>query len=161
MGKFNFKDENDFIETKEKADIFYKNIGQIYCPYLKEKITFNAKGLRHLKFKSDQQARTRTDQYSRLKLLPLAPKVLELSRTVQGIWETKIFENQKTNSKWKHVLKPVLFFEFIAVLDNVRIKVIVKEVFGGEKHFWSIVPFWRINKNTNKRILHGGNPEND
>ena len=55
MGKFNFKDEQDFMAIKEKAEIFYKTIGEVYCPYFHEKISFNAKGLRHLKFKSDQQ----------------------------------------------------------------------------------------------------------
>lgn len=161
MGKFNFKDEKDFEEIKEKAEVFYKTISEVYCQYFKEKIAFNAKGLKHLKFKSDQQARPRADQYSRLKLLHLAPKVLELSRTVQGIWETKIFEAQKTNSQWKHALKPVIFYEFIAVLDSIRVKIIIKEVYGGEKHFWSIVPFWGIDKATSRRILHSGDLEHD
>jgi hypothetical protein len=59
------------------------------------------------------------------------------------------FETQKLHSRWERVLKlkDVCFYEFVAVPDNVRVKVIVKEVTGGEKHFWSIIPFlegaWR------------------
>jgi len=80
---------------------------------------------------------------------------------VQGIWKTRRFEEQKTNSRWEHVAKDVIFYEFIAVLDSVRLKVIVKEVVGGEKHFWSVIPFWVVDKQNSRRVLHGGDPEND
>ena len=161
MGKFNFKDEADFLKVKEEAERLYATIGDVRCPYFNETVAFNAKGIRHLKFRSDQQARPREDQYSRLKLLHLVPEVLRLSRTVQGIWHTKRFEAQKTHSRWEHILKSVSFYEFIAVLNGVRIKVIAKEVEGGEKHFWSVIPFWGIDKVNSKRILHSGNPEQD
>ncbi|QQG45168.1 MAG: hypothetical protein HYW89_04185 [Candidatus Sungiibacteriota bacterium] len=160
MGKFNLNEE-DFDAVKKKAEEFYANVGEIYCPYLKEKIPFNAKGLRHLKFKIDQQARPRNDQYARLKLLHLAPQILKESHTLQGIWKTRQLEAQKTNSRWEHTVKEVTFCEFIAVLDRVRAKVIVKEVHGGEKHFWSIIPYWGIDKNNSKRILYSGDPEHD
>jgi hypothetical protein len=161
MGKFNFKDEADFVATKEKAESLYATIGDIRCPYFGGTVAFNAKGIRHLKFKSDQQARAREDQYFRLKLLYFAPEVLKLSRTVQGIWHTKRFETQKTHNRWERILKHVSYYEFIAVLENVRLKVIVKEVEGGEKHFWSVIPFWQIDKVNSKRILHSGNPDFD
>ena len=161
MGKFNFKDEADFEAVKKGAEGYYATIGSVRCPYLQENVVFNAKGIRHLKFKADEKARSHEDQYSRLKLLHLAPEVLKLSRTVQGIWHTKQFETQKTHSRWERVLKDVSFYEFVAVLDNVRLKVIVKQVLGGEKHFWSVIPFWKIDKEYSKRILHSGNPEND
>ena len=161
MGRFNFKNEADFETTKSKAEEFYSNIGSVRCPYFNDNITFNAKGIRNLKFKSDEVARPREDQYSRLKLIYLAPEVLKLSRTVQGIWHTKRFEKQKTHSSWETVLKDISYYEFMAVLENVRIKVIIKEVFGGEKHFWSVIPFWGIDRSSSTRILHTGNPEND
>ncbi|MCX6738966.1 MAG: hypothetical protein NT098_02835 [Candidatus Parcubacteria bacterium] len=41
------------------------------------------------------------------------------------------------------------------------IKIIVKQIDGGEKHFWSIIPFWGMNQNTKERILHDGTPEED
>jgi len=161
MGKFNFKDNKDFEEVKKKAEKFYATINSIHCPYFGEKITFNAKGMKHLKFKRDQVARIQQDQYSRLKLTHLAPEVLKLSKTVQGIWHTKHLENEKKNNRWEKKLKEVSFYEFIAVLENVRVKVIVKQTTGGEKHFWSIIPFWKIDKENSKRILHSGNPEVD
>lgn len=160
MGKFNFND-NDFIKIKDDAERFYSLIGQIYCPYFGEKIALNAKGLRHLKFKSDKQARSHKDQYPRFKLLHLAPEVLKKSHTLQGIWKKKKFEAQKTNNRWEHIMKEVVYYEFIAVLENVRIKVIIKEVSGGGKYFWSVIPYWGIDKTNSKRILYSGNPEHD
>jgi len=160
MAKFNF-DGDDFVKTRNEAEKFYETIDLVYCPYFQEKIAFNIKGLKHLKFKSDRQARPYRDQYSRLKLLHLAPEVIGKSHTIKGIWKIKRLETQKTNSRWEHVLKDVVYYEFIAVLENVRVKVIVKAVIGGEKHFWSVIPFWGINKEAHKRILHSGNPESD
>lgn len=161
MGRFNFKDEADFEDVKAKAEALYALVGPVHCPYFGEKIAFNAKGIKHLKFKSDEVARMREDQYSRLKLVQYAPEVLKLSRTVQGIWHTKRFEMQKTHSRWERILKDVSFYEFLAVIENVRLKVIIKQVAGGEKHFWSVIPFWKINKETSRRVLHSGDPEND
>lgn len=161
MGKFNFKDEQDFEQVRNDAEKFYSTVDKIRCPYFGEEIAFNAKGLRHLKFKSDRQARSLKDQYSRLKLIRYAPEVIKLSRTLQGAWSKKCFETQKTNSRWEHVLKDVTFYEFIAVLDNIRIKIIVKEVVGGEKHFWSVIPYWGIDAVNSRRILHSGDPEYD
>ena len=161
MGKFNFKDEQDFEKVRIDAEMFYAAIDKIRCPYFGDDIAFNGKGLRHLKFKADKQARPHKDQYSRLKLIRYAPEVLKLSRTVQGVWSVRRFEEQKTNSRWERMMKDVTYYEFIAVLDSVRVKVIVKEVAGGEKHFWSVIPFWGIDKNTSRRILHSGNPEHD
>jgi hypothetical protein len=54
MGKFNFK-KNDFKKIKKEAEKFYDSVEEVYCPYFNEKITFNTKGLKHLKFKDDQQ----------------------------------------------------------------------------------------------------------
>lgn len=161
MGSFNFKDKADFNAVKANAEAFYKSIGKVRCPYFQEEIAFNAKGLRHLKFKSDQQARSREEQYARLKLIYLAPEVLKKSHTLQGVWQTRRFEEIKTNSRWERLMKEVVFYEFIAVLHNVRIKVIVKEAQGGKKHFWSVIPYWGIDKMSSKRVLHSGDLEYD
>jgi hypothetical protein len=159
---FTYGDGADFETVKKKAEELYAAMGSVPCPYFNnEPVAFNAKGIRHLKFKSDEKARPHADQYARLKLLHLAPRVIKSSRTVQGIWKTRQFEMQKTHSRWEHVLKDVCFYEFVAVLDSVRVKVIVKEVAGGEKHFWSIIPFWKLDETTQRRILHSGDPERD
>ncbi len=161
MGKFNFKDEQDFEKVRTGAETFYATIGGVRCPYFNEKVGFNALGLKHLKFKSDKVARSHSEQYARLKLLAFAPQAISLSRTVQGIWHTKHFERIRMHSRTDTVLKPVSYYEFITVLENVRVKVIVKQVDNREKFFWSIIPYWKIDSINSRRVLHSGDPEDD
>lgn len=163
MPVFSFDgDGNDFEAVREEAEKLYASIDPIPCPYFNiAPVAFNALGIRHLKFKADDKARTREDQYPRLKLLHLAPRVIALSRTVQGIWHTKQFESRKSHGRWERVLKNVVFYEFVAVLQNVRIKVIVKQVEEGKRYFWSIIPFWKLNATTHKRMLYSGSPDTD
>lgn len=158
MLEFNNK---EFEEIKSRGEDFYKSIPEIYCPYLKEKVYFNARGLEHLKFKRLERARPEQDQYMRFKLINLAPEVLRLSHTVQGILETKKFERIRMKGRTDTILKPVRYFEFIAVIKRNRVRIIVKQIEDGQKFFWSIIPFWGMNEETMSRVLHNGIPEED
>lgn len=151
----------DFEKIKEKGEEFYKNIDEVSCPYLNKKVSFNAMGLEHLKFKGRNKTRKPQDQYMRFKLINLAPEILKSSHTLQGIWETKKFEKIRTNGRNDMVLKPVNYYEFIAVVKRNRVKVIVKQINGGEIFFWSLIPFWGMNEEYMERILHDGEPEED
>lgn len=151
----------NFEEIRKNGEELYKSFHEVHCPYFKENVSFNAQGFEHLKFKQRGKARLEQDQYMRFKLLYLAPVVLSLSSSVQGLWETKRFEYTKINSVWKNVLKQVTYYEFIAVIKRNRVKIIVKQVESGKKIFWSIIPFWGMNKETLTRVLYEGNPEED
>jgi len=154
-----------FNEIKTDAEDFYKTIGKVHCPYFGDDVYFNAKGLDHLIFKSWNNTRITRDQFTRLRHIRLAPEIIRQSKTLQGIWTTKKVERIKINSRWEKVLKLITYYEFIAVMEShnskIRVKVIVKEIEGGEKFFWSLIPFWGVDKNTEQRIMHSGNPEND
>ena len=153
--------EQQFKEIKEKGEALYKSLDQVYCPYFKDKVSFSSQGLEHLKFKTRNNARHEKDQYMRFKLLHIAPEILKASNTLQGILETKKFERVRVNSRTDTLLLPVSYFEFIAVIKRNRMKVIVKEINGGHRFFWSIIPFWGMNTDTMTRLLHDGIPEED
>lgn len=148
---------------KQQCEDRYKSIDSVHCPYLKRKVAFNVKGLEHIKFKSKGRPRHPKEQYIRLKLLELAPRVLMNSYTIQEFSEKSIFERQKTNSRWEHKLVSVTYYGFVAIINSARIKIIVKEIQGGEMFFWSIIPFWKNDKHNdqNKKVLHTGDLEND
>lgn len=152
---------NDFDVVKDKGENLYKTLGDIYCPYFKEKVSFSAHGLEHLKFKQRAKARPEKDQYMRFRLIHLAPEILKLSHTIQGILETKKFERVHVNSRIDWILKPVSYYEFIAVVKRNRIKIMVKQIDSGQRFFWSIIPFWRMSNVTMTRLLHDGSPEED
>lgn len=153
--------KKQFHAAKNKGEILYKSLCEIYCPYLGEKISFGSKGLEHLKFKRRGKARSEKDQYMRFRLLHLAPEILRASHTLQGILETKKFERIRVHNRTDIILKPVAYYEFIAVVKRSRMRVIVKQIDDGQKFFWSIVPYWGMNRETMSRILHEGMPEED
>ena len=150
----------EFEHQKVKAELLYATLDRVYCPYFKEKISFNRKGLDHIKFKNWNKSRPIKDQYMRFKLLHLVPDVIKASGTLQGIRETYEFERQKKYGKWEAPQRRVIFYEFLAVIGRNRIKVIIKNVEGGESYFWSIIPYWGMDE-FRKRILHTGNPMED
>jgi len=157
--KLTFTDE-EFDSVREKAETLYKGIGSVVCPYFKEKVNFNTEGLEHIKFKAWNRARSKRDQFMRLKLIRLAPEILKNSRTLQGIWETQLPIRRKRHGQWESVFTSVTYYEFIAVVEGRRIKVVVKQILGGERFFWTLIPFWRLDT-FNRRVLHSGDPERD
>jgi len=160
-------EQGKFDRSKAESEDAYRKIGEVYCPYLKEKVAFNAKGLEHVKLKERNKARSKIDQYMRLRLLAIAPKIVTSSHTLQEFYETKKLETQKINSRWEDRVRTVRYYGFVAIIKSARIKIIVKEIEGGNKFFWSIIPFWKNhqknsgNNSINKKILHAGNMEED
>lgn len=152
-------DDKKLDEIKKNAEEGYKKVGVVNCPYLKRNVSFNAKGLEHIKFKGRHKARSNEDQYIRLRSLPLAKKIVELSHTLQGFQERNEMVSVK-RTEWNHEMKSVNYFEFVAVIGDVRVRVIIKKIEGGEPHFWSIIPFWKMDINK-KRLIHNGNPSED
>lgn len=154
-----------FNEIKIEAEKFYENIKPVYCPYFGVNINFNYKGWEHLTFKEWNKTRTVNDQFVRFRHLKVVPIILSQSKTLQGVWTTQKFERIKRKDGWIKILKLITYYEFIAVVDShgskIRVKVIVKQIDGGEKFFLSIIPFWGVNKGTGERVMHSGNPESD
>ncbi len=152
--------EDIFKNTKEEAEEFYKNIEKVYCPYLKTLVSFNAKGLSHIKMKSWNKSRPKNDQYIRLKFIQLAPLIIKMSHTLQEIQKSENIEKIKISGEWKEKEKRVTYFAFIAIIDKVRLKIIVKKIENNNPYFWSIIPFWKkkncsISRKT-KKVFHEG-----
>lgn len=156
--------EELFIKVKQSAEEIYQQTKSVFCPYLKEEISFNASGFEHMKFSNHEKARVRFEQYIRLKLFYLVPEILKKSHTVQGVYDGKEWEREKSHGKWQKILKEVKYFEFIAVIGKARIKVIVRKLgTKGSFTFWSIIPFWKMKEVDGKkqRVLHDGNLQED
>lgn len=140
----------NFKEIKKNAKNYYQSIGKVWCPYFKDFVYFNSIGFEHLLFKSKNNTRKLDQQYLRLKFLKLVPKIILRSGTLQEFREKRIFVKQKINFKWEKRKKIVKFYGFIAIVDGVRLKIVIRDIEGGFKGFYSIFPYWRINKNGNK-----------
>lgn len=90
----------------------YKKWGKVYCPALERDIYFTNKGWHHIQ---KEKWRTRGEKESRLKLLPLAKHILGVTTTIQG---KRLQEYHGT---------PHLHFEFTALVDTIKVTVIVIE----------------------------------
>lgn len=155
-----------FNIIKKEAEDQYRSIDFVECPFLKRKVNFNVKGLNHIKFKAWNKTRLTSDQYLRLKFLHLAPKILKRSGTIQEYQEKNNFERIKTRGKWSQKMVSVKYHGFIAILKyEIKVKVVIKEVVGGQPYFWSIIPFWKNKKHPFtdeiKKVFHEGDLEND
>lgn len=154
-----------FEAIKKEAEDSYRELDSIFCPYLKTEVKFNAKGLDHIKMKEWNKTRLIADQYLRLKFLKLVPDVLSASGTVQDYKETQSFERLKLTGKWQSKMVPVKYYGFVAIVKSVRIKIIVKKVESSAPYFWSIIPFWKTNKDNLtgqiKKVFHEGDLERD
>jgi len=159
-------EEGKLNNQKKETEKIYRSISKIFCPYLKVNVHFNLLGFEHLLKKSWNRGRSTLEQYTRLKLFLAVPKILSICHTLQEYDEREILVREKTNSNWLLRKKKVYYFVFIALLreQNVRFKIVVKQIEGGEKFFWSIYPSWstKLDKSGNyHRHLYFGNLEED
>lgn len=121
-------------KLKEQAREIFARSKTIDCPaFPGEKIIFNAKGFSHLFYKGSKKNRTRDRAQIavRIKLLPRAVKLLKLM---------PIYQEQASYIFGKRQYK---FWAFEGVIDNRRIKAIIRQAGNGHKHFWSVIPGWR------------------
>lgn len=157
-------DEEIIKETKERVEKEYKSIQKIWCPYLEDFVNFNTEGFEHLLFKSWNRTRSLSEQYTRLRLFHLCPEIIRKSHTLQEYDERKMFIRQKINSRWENRLKTVYYYVFIAIIKKVRLKIIIKEIEGGNKFFYSIYPSWWVikgNAGGTEKKFYSGDLEND
>lgn len=147
--------ERLFETQKVAGEAFYNTLRSVSCPYFREQVFFTNAGLEHLQFKRRNKQRPMADQATRFRLLPLGVKIIERSHVLQGIWETRSFEKVRVHNRIDTVLKPITYFEFIGVLENFRIKVILKQIDAGQLQFWSVIPHWKRNKDSTRRLYSG------
>lgn len=159
MASLDFTDA-EFWHLRQQTAELYTTFKQIWCPYFEAPVHFNTDGFRHIAFKAWNRGRDKRDQFMRLKFLTRAPVILEKSHTVQGTLVTHEWQRRRRHGRREKLLLAVTYYEFIAVLNNRRFKVIVKERAGGERIFWSLIPFWGRTRE-GKRVLHEGNPAED
>ena len=158
------EDISNYEKLKDDAHSFYNGIGKIFSPAFNQEIYFTAEGFNHIVFKGSHSERERPSQILRFKLLPLAAKLVKNSTTYQEFEETlKEFE-VKSFKKRIRKSRPVKYWGIIAIVDNRKIKVIIRKIGdNGTMHFWSVVPAWTTNKyrDTKFYTTMKGNPDED
>ena len=124
------------MNLKKIAAEKYFKIKKVKCPaFPKETIVFNAKGFNHIFYKGSRSDRDFKDIQTRVRLLDRAIILLKKS------WVVQEENGYKTNYKGK--IKEFNFWAFEGVIEERRVKVVVRQIGQGKKHFWSVIPAWR------------------
>ncbi len=114
--------KNNFSKQKE----YYKNIKEIYSPYLDSKVIFNSKGWGHIIRKSGSM-RPSKDINRRLSQLENAVRILLIATTVQ---EKEIIIQEEYS---------LVFLGFIAILNENKLKIILRKDNDGDYYFYSVM----------------------
>lgn len=159
-------DLDKYDECRTQTENFYNGIGKIKCPILGDYVVFSSEGFNHLVYKNKSE-RTKNDQMTKFKLLPSGKKIIGLTTTVQEYTESLIEVRRKKmiRGKRRPYIENVIakYWCFSAIIDGLKIKVIVRQVGEGNKHFWSVIPDWNISKYSDIKMIkkYRGDPEED
>ena len=140
------QDISNYDKMREDAHNFYQKIGIIRCPALNnEPVHFTAEGLNHLVYKSSRSERNRNDQITKFKLLSKAKTIIGITTTYQEYDESLTTVRRKRFKKIVQESATVKYWGFVAIIQNFRVKVIVRQIGNGQRHFWSVIPAWLTN----------------
>ena len=113
--------ENSYEEAKKKAKELYGDIGRIWCPTLGDYVAFNKMGFQHL-MRKGRALRPKGERKHRFRLLPYAKIILE---------------NQAMSPVVRQE-QSATFWSFSAKQGRRTVTLIVRQIHGGKKHFFSI-----------------------
>lgn len=146
---------DQFDRIRSHAAELYRGLGKIRCPYFGAPVHFSTEGFHHLLFKSWNRGRSERDQFMRLKFLRYAPEIVRTSRTLQGIQTQTQWHRRHRHGVWEKTPVAVTYYEFVAIIELRRFKVILRRVGEGQLQFWSLIPFWRQSA-SGAREMHDG-----
>jgi hypothetical protein len=166
MGKF---DSVKYEKAKGLADKFFKKNPRIISSALGA-VRFNSDGFLHLIWRvtdsKDKKKHKRDwkNQIKRFQLLSYVKPVLQGMSHYQEYLESMETVKVKESGKTLFKTKKVVYYCFIAVIDDkIRIKVVLKKVGNGQLIFWSIIPYWKTDyyKDIKFVSLYKGDPATD
>jgi len=147
-------DLQGYNRIKFEAQQFYSSIGHVRSPALNQDIFFSSEGFNHIIFKNSRSERERPSQIMRLRLLPLACKLIGLSTTYQEFEEILQSFVIKRHKRKLLVTQSVKYWGIIAIIEGRKIKVIIRKIGGGGKlYFWSIIPAWVTNRYRDSKFI--------
>ena len=145
-------DEAKYRKLKDDTKKMYDSFIPVRCPALKnEQIHFTAEGFNHLIY-TKRKERGKFDQIGRFNCLFLAPKILLLTTTIQEKQEGMIDVVVSKYGKKVTETKTLVYWAFIAIYGDRRVKVVVRKIGNGKIEFRSVCPLWRTKKYGNSFI---------
>ncbi len=128
-----------YEKSKKKAKEIYSNIGRIKCPALSnEYISFSRIGFNHL-IRKVRIPRPRNEQKRRFVLLPYVEEIIKNPEATIYYKHKRI--KHKTNRHGEKILieSEADFWIFIQKIKFCTIKVVIRQLGNGNKHFLSVM----------------------
>jgi hypothetical protein len=111
-----------------EAFSYYKNLGKMRCAVLEnEPIIFGDSGFTHL-MRKGRKTRPFSEMRRRMNLLRHVPSIIGSDKTIH----TKTISNNSTYGT-------ITYFSLINSIDNIKIKLILRQYGTGNIHFLSIM----------------------
>lgn len=136
---------DEFSRLRAAAEVLYKSFKPSFCPALKGEVQFTSEGFNHLRYKFNV-ARTEAAQRRKLKVLLKGQEIIKITTTIQE-YRTGITKVGKPGRDGLRKTSIAQYWGFVHVFpNNVRVRVIIRQVGDGQLHFWSVMPSWKVNK---------------
>lgn len=129
----------EYEQLKLKAKKTYSKIGRIHSPALNgEYVAFTNKGFTHL-IRKGRNPRPRKEQARRFLLIPYAEQIIKNPRAtiLYRSSETKYYINRHGQKILTSSIAH--FWTFVENINGTKIKVVVRQLNLGQKHFFSIM----------------------
>lgn len=129
----------DYKKIKAEAKKLYSKIGRIHSPALSDEyVAFTSIGFTHL-VRKGRNPRPRSEQKRRFALLPHAEAIITNPQAiiVYRTTETKYWANRYGEKVF--ITSTAHFWTFIEKIDGLTIKIVIRQLNSGQKHFFSIM----------------------
>lgn len=126
--------DKDFFALLRRRKLKYDTVKNIYCPFLKEIVYFNNKGIYHATHNSDKSFRARGDSERRLSLLPHVYDCIKYC----GAYEREPRITPKNDPKNRYN-KEIIEYELRHTINkNFKVVVVLKRIGNGRLYYWSV-----------------------
>jgi len=124
-----------YEKSKEKAKNIYSKIGHIECPALSnEFVTFSRVGFNHL-VRKGRIPRTKNEQKRRFVLIPYVENIIKNPKA-KILYREKIVKYKANRHGEKVIIESkARFWAFAENIESCKIKVIIRQLGSGNKHF--------------------------
>ena len=126
---------NSLIASTRAA---YDVVGSVYCPILKGRVKFNARGFHHLLYDHDGTPRTANEKIYKLTLFPLAIPTIKNATSISEERQIRVKASRKKDA----MLKDATQYAIVATVGRKRpvaVRVIIMQIGTGDPMFWSIM----------------------
>jgi hypothetical protein len=126
--------DKDFFKLLKKRKDAYNTTKNIYCPFLKEVVYFNNKGIFHATHSGDKTFRPRADAVRRLNLLPHIYDCIKYATGFEN--EPRITPKNGPNNRYG---AEIIEYELMhSVNKKFKAVVILKRIGNGRLYYWSV-----------------------